>query len=497
MDINKCPICIDNPHDDVKWETNWIQCSVCDQWFHLDCLEMTLDESNGINQYHCTKCSVEHGPSVLRRKTKRLVKKVDYISLNEGEEVRYKYKHNHIEPFEKFQNEVPVDQLVHIVDISKETVTDDLLIGLIKKFENKKPILIPRINPNLYPQNSENNKLSLKFPSLTVSKIADIIGEDRPIEVMDVLTQDNSVNWNLGQWRDYYNQPPQDRDRIRNVISLEFSDTALNEMIEIPNFVSKIDVSNKLSELGLLGDDRPKITKYCLMSVQNSYTDFHIDFGGTSVYYTVLKGHKSFIMYPPTLKNLELYELWGQSSRQNSIWFGDLVKPDPSVTDPFYANNGIKIDIEPGDLLILPSGWIHSVYTSKDSLVIGGNFLTIYSIPTHLKIFDIERLIKVPEKYKLPNFTKIMWLIGYYYLIHREEESVQLRTLQSLLDFYKLQLQDTKKFKHLIPTRKIGSVDKFITQFGHWVRDLQLVAIKPEPSHDFTEEERQLKKRKL
>lgn len=32
--------------------------------------------------------------------------------------------------------------------------------------------------------------------------------------------------------------------------------------------------------------------RYCLMSVQGCYTDFHIDFGGTSVWYHILRGCK-------------------------------------------------------------------------------------------------------------------------------------------------------------------------------------------------------------
>lgn len=34
----------------------------------------------------------------------------------------------------------------------------------------------------------------------------------------------------------------------------------------------------------------PKVQKYCLMSVKGCYTDFHIDFGGTSVWYHILRG---------------------------------------------------------------------------------------------------------------------------------------------------------------------------------------------------------------
>lgn len=41
----------------------------------------------------------------------------------------------------------------------------------------------------------------------------------------------------------------------------------------------------------------PKVQKYCLMSVKGCYTDFHIDFGGTSVWYHILKGSKVEKLY--------------------------------------------------------------------------------------------------------------------------------------------------------------------------------------------------------
>jgi len=34
---------------------------------------------------------------------------------------------------------------------------------------------------------------------------------------------------------------------------------------------------------------RPEVQRYCLMGVKDSFTDFHVDFGGTSVWYHVLK----------------------------------------------------------------------------------------------------------------------------------------------------------------------------------------------------------------
>ena len=54
----------------------------------------------------------------------------------------------------------------------------------------------------------------------------------------------------------------------------------------------KTDAENQDSE----GDDsdrpilaKPRVTKYCLMSAKGSFTDFHIDFGGTSVWFHVVR----------------------------------------------------------------------------------------------------------------------------------------------------------------------------------------------------------------
>ena len=34
-----------------------------------------------------------------------------------------------------------------------------------------------------------------------------------------------------------------------------------------------------------------------------------------------------------------------------------------------------KLELTQGQTILMPSGWIHAVYTPEDSLVFGGNFL--------------------------------------------------------------------------------------------------------------------------
>lgn len=58
--------------------------------------------------------------------------------------------------------------------------------------------------------------------------------------------------------------------------------------MEPPDIVKKLSwVENCWPDDALLA--KPKVTKYCLICVKDSYTDFHIDSGGASAWYHVLK----------------------------------------------------------------------------------------------------------------------------------------------------------------------------------------------------------------
>lgn len=66
----------------------------------------------------------------------------------------------------------------------------------------------------------------------------------------------------------------------------------LSDMVTPPRIISELSwVSNYWPDS--TGDTRtfirPEVQKYCLMSVKDSYTDFHIDFGGTSVWYHIIR----------------------------------------------------------------------------------------------------------------------------------------------------------------------------------------------------------------
>ena len=167
----------------------------------------------------------------------------------------------------------------------------------------------------------------------------------------------------------------------------------------------------------------PKVQKYCLMTVAGCYTDFHIDFGGMSVWYHVLRGEKVFWLIPPTDDNLKLYEEWTLSGRQGDVFFGDSV------------DKCGRVEVRAGNTLLIPSGWIHAVYTPEDSLVFGGNFLHSFAIEKQLRVAQTEELTKVPGKYRFPFFTELQWfaldkyvhaLLGRSHLVLEEEVLMEL-----------------------------------------------------------------------
>ncbi|VDO27381.1 unnamed protein product [Haemonchus placei] len=106
-----------------------------------------------------------------------------------------------------------------------------------------------------------------------------------------------------------------------------------------------------------------------------SYTDFHIDFGGSSVWYHIYEGQKVFYIVEPIDEYLDLFEQYQRSENRTEVFFGDLL-PKGALR---------RVFIDAGETLMIPSGWIHAVYTPVDSLVFGGNFLHALNVPMQLK----------------------------------------------------------------------------------------------------------------
>jgi hypothetical protein len=178
------------------------------------------------------------------------------------------------------------------------------------------------IMPTSESSTNERKKMS-KFDPSDVARLA---GPKRKLSVLSVAKQ-TGLRMSLEQWAEYWGSAEQRAAKgILNLITLECSGTALASRLRSPAFVREVDWIDKIwpahddASLATAGNKcgeeseavgfkqktgqkfrnskgtgsttHPKVQMYCLMSVEGSYTDFHVDFGGTSVWYHLLKGEK-------------------------------------------------------------------------------------------------------------------------------------------------------------------------------------------------------------
>nr|KAF6492747.1 PHD finger protein 8 [Molossus molossus] len=364
------------PYDVTRF---MIECDMCQDWFHGSCVGVEEEKAADIDLYHCPNCEVLHGPSIMK---KRRVSSKGH-DTHKGKPV-------------KTGSPTFIRELrSRTFDCSDEVILkptgSQLTVEFLEENSFSVPILVLK---------KDGLGMTLPSPSFTVRDVEHYVGSDKEIDVIDV-TRQADCKMKLGDFVKYYYSGK--REKVLNVISLEFSDTRLSNLVETPKIVRKLSwVENLWPEECIF--ERPNVQKYCLMSVRDSYTDFHIDFGGTSVWYHVLKGEKIFYLIRPTNANLTLFECWSSSSNQDEMFFGDQV-------DKCY-----KCSVKQGQTLFIPTGWIHAVLTPVDCLAFGGNFLHSLNIEMQLKAYEIEKRLSTADLFKFPNFETICWYVGKHIL---------------------------------------------------------------------------------
>lgn len=370
------------PYDVTRF---MIECDICQDWFHGSCVGVEEDKAAEIDLYHCPNCQVTHGPSVMRKRRggNKQTDASAAAARDPGRPVKTGSS--------QFVRELRSRTFPNADEVLLKPSGAQLTVEFLEEHSFSVPVMVLR---------RDGLGMTLPPSSFSVSDIELHIGADKEIDVIDVSRQCD-LKMRLGDFVEYYNSP--NRDRVLNVISLEFSETRLSNLVETPKIVRKLSwVENLWPEASLF--ERPNVQKYCLMGVKDSYTDFHIDFGGTSVWYHVLRGEKIFYLISPTPANLALFERWSSSSSQNEMFFGDQV-------DMCY-----KCSVKQGNTLFIPTGWIHAVLTPVDCLAFGGNFLHSLNIDMQLRAYEIEKRLSTADLFRFPNFETVCWYVGKHLL---------------------------------------------------------------------------------
>uniref|UniRef100_A0A803XNK8 Lysine demethylase 2B n=1 Tax=Meleagris gallopavo TaxID=9103 RepID=A0A803XNK8_MELGA len=183
----------------------------------------------------------------------------------------------------------------------------------------------------------------------------------RIVDVMDVNTQ-RGVEMSMSQFVRYYETPEAQREKLYNVISLEFSHTKLENIVKRPNVVDLVDWVDNMW---------PQHLKERQTDATNAISEMK---------YPKQEGKKIFIYF-------------------HDIFLGDRVERCQ------------RIELKQGYTFFIPSGWIHAVYTPVDSLVFGGNILHSFNVPMQLRIYEIEDRTRVHAKFRYPFYYEMCWYV--------------------------------------------------------------------------------------
>ncbi|XP_015278974.1 PREDICTED: histone lysine demethylase PHF8 [Gekko japonicus] len=368
------------PYDVTRF---MIECDVCQDWFHGSCVGVEEDAAADIDLYHCPNCQLLHGPSVMKRRRGNQKQPDSAAGKDVGKTVKTGST--------QFIKELRSRTFPSADEVILKPSGAQLTVEFLEENSFSVPILVLK---------KDGLGMTIPPPSFTVRDVEHYVGADKEIDVIDV-TRQADLKMRLGDFVNYYCGSR--REKVLNVISLEFSETRLSNLVETPKIVRKLSWVENLWP-GESVFERPNVQKYCLMGVRDSYTDFHIDFGGTSVWYHVLRGEKIFYLVRPTAANLTLFEAWSSSSNQNEMFYGDQV--DKCYRCPVLYKR----------TMLPPSGWIHAVLTPVDCLAFGGNFLHSLNIEMQLKAYEIEKRLSTADFFKFPNFETICWYVGKHLL---------------------------------------------------------------------------------
>ncbi|KAI5846678.1 hypothetical protein BZA05DRAFT_133642 [Tricharina praecox] len=457
-----CQTCKVHYSEDDGRNGAWIGCDGCKGWHHARCVKLDQAAVDKIDKFYCVSCEPTHGKSTLKRSSGRARTAIDYEALHHGSSAPVKNPDDaRIHPYIR----KILDKGHPFAEDNLKRLRPELVTAAVIDSNDaaswKEPFIVPaKWNPTPWhndpkaapsasltpvspgtsvpppppaPANGTKTRLGspasksrqsldfdepiqwarredadaldMRIPSgLTVRRVAEMVGVNTTVPMMDVVTQEPPKEpWTMGRLADYFESP--EKDTIYNCISCEVSTSQLGEMISRPRAVRETDLADRVWDCAP-GFAKPTVGKYVLMSVKDSFTDFHVDFGGSSVFYHIYEGQKVFLVLPPTEKALKTYEKWSSSESMNYTFLPDLLPDIPCRL----------ITLNKGDTFFIPSGWIHAVYTPVDSLVIGGNFLTRGFYINQMRVYNIEAVTGVPKQMRYPRYATLMWAVMFNYI---------------------------------------------------------------------------------
>ncbi|XP_063220206.1 lysine-specific demethylase PHF2-like [Bacillus rossius redtenbacheri] len=243
--------------------------------------------------------------------------------------------------------------------------------------------------------------LGMKVPpdNYDVTSICELLGKDFLVDVVDA-TQQSEFQIKIQDFSSYFCS--KHRKCSVCIPSLDFSNTRLEDFVESPSIARDLDWVERYwpKELSSI---KPCLQKYCSVSTKDSYVDFCITSGGSSLWHHIFEGEKIFYLIEPTEINLRAFQTWISFLNKKETFFADQV-------DVCY-----QLVLKKGETIFIPTGWIYACLTLSDCIAFGGNFLHELNLYFQLRIHDVERTI-TKGKSSFPMFELVNIYAGFHFV---------------------------------------------------------------------------------
>jgi len=174
--------------------------------------------------------------------------------------------------------------------------------------------------------------------------------------------------------REQFQSSTELRPQVINVLGFPLmQDPNLSGSIAFPEFLKDCDMLRLgLAAMATNFDQQrnnslaPNDSGFCVCTMEGSFTTVHQDI--TSTYIVMATGSKLWLLFPDTEKNRKKRLSWKPSDGWG-VFEGCFV-----------------LDTHAGDLLNIPCGWHHAVYTPQDSLMHGGHYMMAENVGTNLEM---------------------------------------------------------------------------------------------------------------
>lgn len=263
------------------------------------------------------------------------------------------------------------------------------------------------------------------------------VNPDVEIPTIDVQTQEEGPMFSVQDLQRYFQTPVEKRKQMLNIVSFNLGLTDLQGFVIPPSIVRDLDLVRRVwpprhavsrcaphqhrqtaktdtthnqyhhhiwNPFAFLYDDEgrtnvyaaPETMTYLLLGPAGAYTDWHVDMGGSSVWYHVIQGKKVFMAAPDTQRNIDMFLEWS-SSEEQALFLGTRLE------------GCVRAVLQPGDTLFLPGGWLHAVSTPVDSIVVGGNYINPLRLERALHVVDVEKSLHIGREAMYPKYDMLMY----------------------------------------------------------------------------------------